>query len=160
MDVYDEELLLLWRTLNKLNVHYIMIGGVAVNLHGFSRTTADIDIWLFDSLPNRKAFRKALAELELGDFDAIETMQFIPGWTYFHLNNGIQIDVMTALKGLENVAFNECLQLSSSATIYDVEVPFLHINHLLEAKRATSRPKDLIDIIELEKIKNLRNEHL
>jgi hypothetical protein len=34
-------------------------------------------------------------------------------------------------------------------------VPFLHINQLIEEKQATARPKDLLDIEELEKIKKL-----
>jgi hypothetical protein len=29
-------------------------------------------------------------------------------------------------------------------------MPFLHINHLIESKKATGRPKDLLDLAELE----------
>jgi hypothetical protein len=39
-----------------------------------------------------------------------------------------------------------------------VLVPFLHINQLLANKKAGSRPKDQIDIIELEKIKEERRQ--
>ena len=49
MDIFDEELILFWTTLNNCAVKYIMVGGVAVNLHGFSRATDDIDLWLEDS---------------------------------------------------------------------------------------------------------------
>jgi hypothetical protein len=35
-------------------------------------------------------------------------------------------------------------------------VPLLHINQLIEAKKATNRLKDQIDVAELEKIRNSR----
>jgi hypothetical protein len=43
MDVMDENLLNFWKSLNHFNVDYIMVGGLAVNLHGFSRTNNDMD---------------------------------------------------------------------------------------------------------------------
>lgn len=38
-------------------------------------------------------------------------------------------------------------------TTEDTDIPFLHINHLIYAKKATNRPKDRLDVIELEKIR-------
>jgi hypothetical protein len=37
-------------------------------------------------------------------------------------------------------------------------MPFLHINQLLANKRAVSRSKDQLDVIELEKIKEERRK--
>jgi hypothetical protein len=61
---------------------------------------------------------------------------------------------MAYLKGFEQEKFEECLKFASIAKIFELEVPFLYINHLLEAKKATFRPKNQIDILELERIKN------
>jgi len=36
------------------------------------------------------------------------------------------------------------------------QVPFLHINHLIQNKKVVNRPKDQVDVIELEKIRKLR----
>src|SRR3989338_2627659 len=41
----------LFKQLNKKKIKYIVIGGVAVNLHGFPRTTGDLDI-LISLKPN------------------------------------------------------------------------------------------------------------
>jgi hypothetical protein len=60
MDVLDNDLISFWKSLNQYDVKYIMIGGFAVNLHGFSRTTGDLDIWLKDEIRNRKNLGKAL----------------------------------------------------------------------------------------------------
>lgn len=153
MDLFGEEILDLWRSLHKHDVKYIMIGGFAVNLYGYTRMTADVDIWIKDTLENRKNLRAALNDAGLGDMEEIERMEFIPGWSSLYLNSLFQLDIMTAIKGFEQVKFDECYALASTADILNVPVKFLHYNQLIAEKRASGRPKDLLDIEELEKIK-------
>lgn len=155
MDVFDEELLRFWKIAFQFHLKYIIIGGVATNLHGYQRTTEDIDIWIEDSKSNREILRKVFREYGMGDFKILKDLQFIPGWTYFHLDNGIRLDIMTSVKGLEDSGFDTFLNAASIATIYDIEIPFLHINDLIHTKKAANRPKDQIDIIELEKIRKI-----
>lgn len=157
MDVQDEDLLNFWRILNKHHVNYIMVGGLATRLHGYNRTTDDLDIWIEDTAPNRKNFRAAFKELKYGDYPSLETMQFVPGWTTFYAA-GIELDIMTAMKGLEDEQFEQCYAMSNKADIDGIIVPFLHINHLIANKKAVNRPKDQLDVIYLEKIKKLREE--
>ena len=94
----------------------------------------------------------------MGDFDMMERMQFVPGWTYFNLNNGMRLDVMIGVKGLEGLGFDQCLKYATIADIDEIKVPFLHINHLITSKKAANRSKDQIDVIYLEKIKKLKDE--
>lgn len=63
MDILDEELLKFWNSLNDNNVRYIMVGGFAVNMHGYTRATDDIYVWIEDSLHNRRNLGKALENL-------------------------------------------------------------------------------------------------
>lgn len=154
MDVMDEALLDFWRKLNECHVQFIMVGGLATRFHGYNRTTDDLDMWIEDSPENRRNLRKAFAALNYGDFSSIETMQFVPGWTSFHAA-GIVLDIMTTMKGLEETSFNDCYQMAEVANIEDVQVRFLHINHLIQNKKAVNRSKDQIDVEYLEKIKNL-----
>ena len=110
-------------------------------------------------MANRKKLRKAFAAFNLGDFEQLERMPFIPEWTYFNLNNGIRLDLMDKMKSQEGyLLFDECYQLAAIAEIEGIKVPFLHINHLLANKKAVNRSKDQIDVIYLEKIKKLREE--
>ncbi len=154
MDVFDAEILELWKALEKYEVRYIMIGGFATNLHGFSRTTADLDLWIEESAENRKKLKKVLYEIGLGDLPQIESMQFVAGWSSISMKSGFQLDIMTSIKGFEQEKFEECYNMAPSAEIYDVQVQFLHINHLITAKEASKRPKDQIDLIELKKIRD------
>ncbi|MEJ2901503.1 MULTISPECIES: hypothetical protein [Pedobacter] len=158
MDIFDEEILNFWRALQEYNVQYIMVGGYATNLHGYQRFTGDLDIWLKDTLENRKQLRKAFVKCDMGDYPLIETMQFILGWTDFHLNNGLRLDILIEMKGLEGYTFDECLEMASIADIDNVNVPFLHINQLIENKKIVNRPKDQIDVAALEQIRKLRDD--
>ena len=159
MDVLDDGLLQFWRLLNENSVRYIMIGGFAIRFHGFNRATEDVDLWLDDTLENRKRLRKAFRELDYGDFEEFETLQFVPGFSSITIAGGIDLDIMTSVKGLDQYSFEECLDMASLADLEGIRVPFLHINHLIENKKKLNRPKDQIDVIELEKIKKVRESH-
>jgi hypothetical protein len=156
VDVFDDEILNFWKALQENNVQYIMVGGYAINLHGFQRFTGDMDIWLKDTLENRIQLRKAFISCEMGDYPMIEHMQFVTGWTEFNLNNGLSLDILIDMKGLEGYTFDECLQMASVAEIENVSVPFLHINQLIENKKVVNRLKDQIDVAALEQIRKLR----
>ena len=153
MDVYNDNLLLFWQSLNNNQVQYIMVGGFAVNMHGYLRATKDADMWIKDSVENRQNLRKAFKDLNYGDYESLETMQFVPGWSEFYVGDGIVLDIMTSMKGLEDFSFEDCLQKASVADLGGILVPFLHINQLLANKKAVFRPKDQLDVLELEKIK-------
>lgn len=153
----DEDLLAFWSKLNEYKVQYMMIGGLATRLHGYNRITDDLDVWLHDTLHNRQNFRTAFKELGYGDYPSIETMEFIPGCTTFYAA-GIELDIITEMKGLEEEDFDTCYQMCNKANIDGVIVPFIHVNHLIANKKAVNRPKDQLDVIYLEKIKKIREE--
>jgi hypothetical protein len=158
VDIFDEEILSFWKALQDQNVQYILIGGYAINFHGYQRFTSDLDIWLKDTLENRQALRSAFINCGMGDYPMLEYMQFVPGWTEFHLNNNLRLDILIDMKGLEGYTFDECLKMASVADIENVSIPFLHINQLIENKKAVDRPKDRIDVMALEQISKLRED--
>ena len=153
MDVLDDEILSLWRALYTEGVRYIMIGGFATNLHGFARTTADIDLWVADSQENRIALIKALNSCGLKHIDALKHSPLIPGWTSVKLPSGFELDLMTYAAGLPAESFDACYEVASVAEIGGISIRFLHINDLIRSKEAANRPKDQIDLIELKRIR-------
>jgi hypothetical protein len=158
MDIFDESLLNFWELLKREQVRYIMVGGVAVNLHGYMRVTEDVDVWIDDIVDNRIAFGKVLSHLGYTGVDMVN-MQIIPGWTDFQIGSSIELDILVSMKGIEGYSFSECLDMAFVAEIASLNIPFLHINQLIANKKAVNRPKDQLDIIELEKIRNtLENE--
>lgn len=152
MDFHDEEFLNVFNLLNKHKVDHILIGGFAVNFHGLSRFTADLDIWIRDTKDNRSRLSQAFNEIYGYEIPGVETMQFVAGWSTISLPNGFPLDILVNMKGLEEFTYDECLE---AATDFDVEgtiFKVLHYNHLLANKKAAGRPKDLLDIEELKKI--------
>ena len=151
----DEEFLRFWKFLNSNHVKYLMVGGLATRFHGYNRTTDDIEIWIEDSKLNRQNLRKAFIELGYGDYPSIETMQFVHGSTSFYAA-GVELDIMTEMKGIENKSFQKCYEMASISEIEGIKVPFIHLNHLIANKKAVNRLKDQLDVIQLEKIKKIR----
>lgn len=156
MDVYNDSLLLFWRTLNNNEVRYLIIGGLAVRFHGFKRGTKDVDIWIDFSdknIANLNNVMESLGGVGLKDTEINPSA----GWFQVVLSNGEVIKIFADLKGAD-IPFDESLNISPVAEIEGIPVPFLHINQLLANKKAVFRPKDQIDVIELEKIKEERRK--
>jgi len=158
VDIFDEEILNFWKALRDRKVEYILVGDYAGNFHGYRMFTNRMDIWLNDTLENRKRLRMAFIDCQTGDCPMIETMEFVPGWTEFYLNNGLRLDILINMKGLEGFTFDQCLERASVAEIEGVKVPFLHINQLIQNKKTVNRLKDKNDVIALEDIKKLRED--
>jgi predicted nucleotidyltransferase len=156
----NEQIIAIWNSFFQNKVKYITIGGFAVNIYGYSRNTGDIDIYLEDTIENRLNLRKALKSINLGDFESIETMQFIPGWTDFTLNYGLRLDIMTAVKGLEDKSFSSLLEDATIVMIGETPVYFIDYENLIIAKKASNRPKDILDIEELAKVNNENEENI
>jgi len=147
------EFAIIWEKLHSNNVKYLIIGGLAVNIYGYTRNTGDIDILIEDSLENRKNLRQAFLEIGIGDIPAIETMLFLPGWTDFSLFFGIRLDVMTSIKGLEDQTFNVLFEKATIVMLNEIPIYFIDYQSLIVAKKATNRLKDQLDLEQLGEIK-------
>lgn len=153
----NSQIIEIWKYFSLNNVKYLTIGGFAVNIYGYGRNTGDIDIFIEDTDENRENLRVALKKAGIGDFENIKTMQFIPGWTDITLNFNLRLDIMTSVKGLEDTTFKELLEKAYITEISGIPVYFLDYENLIKAKKAANRPKDILDIEELEKINKNSN---
>jgi predicted nucleotidyltransferase len=148
----NSQIIEIWKYFSLNRVKYLTIGGFAVNIYGYGRNTGDIDIFIEDSIENRENLRLALKQSGIGDFENMSTIQFIPGWTDISLNFNLRLDIMTSVKGLENITFEQLLEKAYIAEINDIPVYFIDYENLIIAKKAANRPKDILDIEELEKL--------
>jgi len=114
-------------------------------------------IWIKDVKENRKKLGLVFSQFGYPDIN-LEKFEFIAGWTDFHIGSGVHLDILINMVGLEGYSFNDCLDKASIAEIENIKIPFLHINQLIANKKAINRPKDQIDVLELEKIKLVRKE--
>lgn len=153
MDIFEEDILKFFQILNKHSVKYILVGGLAVNYHGFSRSTGDVDLWVDESYENRKKLVDALKEKNIEGCEAFLTYPFLAGFAEIMLDNGIYIDLMSDLQFFKQNCFEECYQLADKLKVNDsTELTVLHIKTLIEEKERSSRPKDKEDAEQLKKI--------
>ncbi|QMW01619.1 nucleotidyltransferase [Spirosoma foliorum] len=136
--------------LHKREVRYVLVGGYSVILHGYKRTTGDMDIWVERSSENYAQLVKAFQDFGMPIFD-MTPANFLdnPAFDVFTFGRQpVAIDIITAIKGL---TFDETFAQALDTTIDGVTVRLIHYNHLIRAKEAAGRPRDLNDIEQLKK---------
>jgi hypothetical protein len=135
--------------LNDQEVRYILVGGFSVILHGYARTTGDMDIWVERSTENYLKLKKAFLQFGMPVFDmTAENFLSHPNWDVFTFGTPpVAIDIMVKVKGLD---FETCYQRSVWFEDADLVIRTIHKNDLLKAKEAAGRSKDLDDIENLQ----------
>jgi hypothetical protein len=134
--------------LNKHKVEYILVGGYAVILHGYRRTTGDLDIWVNKTKENYLRLIKVYREFGLHEDDMTED-NFLYNNKFDVFSYGIPpvcIEILTELKGCD---FDEAYALSLNYNDEDLLIRFLHLNTLKASKKAAGRYKDLDDLEKL-----------
>ena len=135
--------------LNNAEVEYMLVGGYAVILHGYIRSTADMDVWVNKTHANYQKLAKAFSQFGAPIFPEAEFLgEKFDVWALGVEPN--RIEVLSHIKGVEFVeAYVQCQTFVQG----DVEIKYIHLNHLLQAKEAAGRFKDKADIEALRKRK-------
>lgn len=144
-NIFNEDFRDFINALNKNNVRYILIGGFSVILHGYSRTTGDMDIWVERTAENYALLKSAFSEFGMPVFDMTEE-NFLnhKNWDVFTF--GVPpsaIDVMINVKGLD---FSSCYEKAIFFDEDDLKIRTIHISDLITSKKSSGRPKDLDDL--------------
>jgi len=154
VDVGDPFFLAFLTAMQKHGVRYMLIGGVAVNFHGYMRNTFDMDIWLAPTNNNRDLFYKALLELEYTE----EELSFYKNedfTTYFKCTIGempFTIDCLTIVH--HNINFDDAEKVMIRHDIGNgVNINVVDFEYLRKMKVLAYRQKDWLDVSELDKIK-------
>jgi hypothetical protein len=154
----------LLQSLSDGQVQYVLVGGLAVQLHGFLRSTFDIDLVLAMNDANLVRFvavakRYGLVPVipvpieTLRNADQIDQWHREKGKLAFALREpqigGSAVDVLVR----PNVPFETLTTNAVAGVLFGRQVPIASIDDLLAMKRIANRPKDRLDIVALEKIK-------
>ena len=143
----DSNYLDMLKCLNKAGVDYIMVGGWAVNLHGYVRATIDLDIWILADQENANKVYVALGEFgaPLGD---VRPEDFAVEGTIFQIGVArCRIDVINKIDGL---SYADASPRAVRKVIDGVPVRIISREDLIANKRASGRMKDLADAEILE----------
>jgi hypothetical protein len=161
----ESDLLRIFDALEKASVRYLVVGGVAVVLHGHLRVTADVDLVVGLESENVKTALRALSALGFRPRAPVLLEQFADaavrrswvedkGLVVFSLWNpatpGTEIDIFVE----EPFDFDAVYQRAVKAEIEGVHVTVVSIDDLIALKRAAGRDKDQDDVRALLSLKN------
>lgn len=100
-NIFNDEFRDFLTALNNQQVRYLLVGGYSVILHGYSRTTGDMDIWVERTKDNYQLLKRAFEQFGMPVFDMTEE-NFINHlhWDVFTFGNPpVAIDINVKLQG-------------------------------------------------------------
>ena len=133
----------LLRAFAAADVRFLVVGAYALGVHGRPRATGDLDVWIDPSPDNAKRVIKALVDFGAPLRDVSESDFSKPGWTYQIGVPPIRIDILTDLTGL---TFAEAWDGRLRRRFGPIDVDYIGREAFIRNKKATGRPKDLVDI--------------
>jgi hypothetical protein len=135
-----------FRSFQKHNVKYVIIGGIASTLHGVPRATFDLDILIEATADNAKRLLDALLDSGLGTA-SLTTADDLLSHEITIFKDRVRIDVQTSTPG---VNFQDVWQRRQIMNYHGQEFYVLSKNDLISSKRAAGREVDLEDVRLLE----------
>ena len=149
----------LLRALHERGIEHIVVGGFAVNAHGFIRVTKDLDIVPSPAQENLEKLAAMLRDhdasiLDTGDFeheempaDPTDASGLEMGGNFCLLTDIGRLDVMQWLSGLDtDDLYDELNPETVEGSVEGVPVRVCGLEHLRAMKRAAGRPQDLEDL--------------
>ena len=139
---------------DKYNVRMVMVGGGAVNFHGYQRHSADVDFWIDTTDDNLSKLSDLFNEMGYGvvvfpkevrnQFQNI-SVKFSP----------VELNLELITKFSSSKSFNEVYKDSEEIEIKGHKIlrwRVISYNDLIDSKLKAQRPKDFLDIQQLQLI--------
>ncbi len=163
--IFYEEIL---RAFQKQKVKYVLVGGIAVNLLGLMRSTADLDILVEMSDDNLKKIVKILKRRGYRVKQPVDPMgiadrktredwiknKHMKAFNFYKEDELKEVDIIIE----SPVSFKEAQKSAIFIRVGDFRLPVISIDKLIKMKRKAGRAVDKLDIEELKKIKRIRKK--
>jgi len=141
-------------------VDFVVVGGIALAIHGSERNTFDLDICPDQGPENLDSLGQALIELEARLRGITEDVPFIPDGRSLR---GIEILTLDTTLGPPDVLsrpsgsppYDRLRRRAKQVDIGPAVVLVASVDDMIEMKRAANRDKDRLDLDALETIKRL-----
>jgi len=158
----------IFKALHKHRVRYLVVGGVAVNLLGVSRSTADLDLFVCLDPKNLMRFAQAVEEVgyrpklpvKMSDFSNPECRRRWKeekGMLVFSFWNPKDPLALVDVFVEEPMPFEEMDQRKMRKVAEGLSIPVASPEDLIAMKEQCGRPKDRYDVDGLREAVRLRN---
>lgn len=148
MDLLNSDYKEMLQILLEEEVDFIVVGAYALAAHGIPRATGDINIWIKTGSQNSEKLIEALKRFGAPVSD-IAAEDFTEPDIVFQI--GVAPRRIDFLTSIDCVNFDEASKDKLIIKIDNIEIPVISAENLIKNKKATGRPKDLLDI---ESLKN------
>ena len=153
----------LLKMLDEAKVEFVLVGGLAVALHGYLRVTMDVDVVLAMEVENLQRFLAAAKASGLHptipvEIDSLAKPELIEQWyrekgmLAFSLRGSQTMATVIDILIRPVVPFADLRRAATMVEVGSISIPVASIDHLIAMKTGTGRSKDAIDIEELRKI--------
>ncbi|MFH1441069.1 MAG: hypothetical protein ABIH18_03380 [Candidatus Omnitrophota bacterium] len=163
--IFYEEIL---RAFQKQKVKYIIVGGIAVNLLGSMRSTADLDILVEMSDDNLKKIVKIMSKYGYRVKQPVDPVKIadkktredwiknknMKAFNFYKKDELKEVDIIIE----SPVSFGQAGEDPVRIKIGNLILPVISINKLIKMKEKAGRTIDKLDIEELKKIKRLKGK--
>lgn len=154
----------LFSALARHKVDYLLIGGLAVSLHGVERATMDVDITVAMNPDNLAALIDAAKELKLSpvlpvSLESLGDLELLRQWhaerhlEAFALRSADLVGVTVDVLLFPPVEFSGMALRADVFKVANTDIHVVSIDDLIALKQAVGRPIDVIDIEHLQRIK-------
>ena len=140
----NEDFEQLLSALTRHEVRFLVVGGVALGIHGRQRATGDLDVWWRPDGANADRLLHALQEfgMPLAAVDVAAEDFSAPGRVVQFGVPPRRVDILTSIEGVE---FDEAWDARTELTVAGSRVPVIALADLLRNKEAVDRPQDRVD---------------
>lgn len=157
------EYIQLFQKLHQSQVRYLICGGLAVNIYGIPRMTADIDILLDFTDDNLERFEAAIKQLKYQSMIPLSIKTFVTknerqkaideknliAYSYFNSqSNYMNLDVLMDVP----LSFDEMWTDREERVINEITVNIVSVEHLIALKQYANRKQDIDDVLLLSKL--------
>lgn len=155
--------------LYKNNSRYLIVGGLAVNLHGVPRVTQDIDLLIAMDRINILKINAILKRLgykprlpvnpeDLADPERVKEWVIkknLKAFSFFHQKDNYKVVDIVLVHSLD---FEKIFKNKTIKKVKGIEIYLVSIDDLIDMKKSTRRMQDLSDIEMLKKVKKYLKE--
>ena len=147
-NIFNLDFLEFLELLEKHKVDFLVVGGYAVILHGYVRTTGDMDLWLDRTSENYDKLKKVYSDFGAPIFPY---EQFLNG-KYDVWGIGVEPSRIEILTHVDGLVFKDSFDKRVYFKVDNLRIPYIDFEDLVKNKIASGRYKDLADIEQLKKL--------
>lgn len=156
----------IFQAFEKEKIQYLTVGGVAVNLYGYSRFTGDIDVLLALDKGNLAKVDKVMGKMgyvrrlpievqELNNKNNVKKWIKEKGMTaYTYISDKtpqLDLDILVDY----SCSFDKFFKRKTVMEIWGMKIPVVALSDLIAMKKKAGRDKDLLDLKALLELKTL-----